>query len=177
MDAETPTHSLPLVLWCFGALVLCFTLTSKATPTSLLRRWEQSTDELPGPTHSSWTESPEVQLSCRNDIQLPSAEMTASSLSTNLRTGLRVSGFVSRVSCFVFGVWGFGFGAWGLDRFSRSSWSRSFASVVAVSLRPRERETVIGTNTAAIRRGGKGGRERERDRERGRERVRVCECV
>ena len=30
----------------FGALVLCFTLTSHTTPTSLLGRWEQSMDEV-----------------------------------------------------------------------------------------------------------------------------------
>jgi len=34
-----------------GPLVLCITLTSKTTPTALLRRWERSTDELPVPAH------------------------------------------------------------------------------------------------------------------------------
>ena len=35
------------------ALVPCITLTSKTAPTALLRRWEQSTDELHDPTQWS----------------------------------------------------------------------------------------------------------------------------
>jgi len=50
-------------LCCFGAL----SLTSRITPIAVLRGREQSTDELPNPSHSGWTEPMDLQFPLQRD--------------------------------------------------------------------------------------------------------------